>query len=137
MYQLDSYHICFFINSLKNLTAAFNILDYVSFTTSITRSLSHNKSMTGEFLFQKTTQTLEIFTYTIDLSLPINVIKNKVRNICDWILEKRSKSHIRSFEINGFKEFKPTELSKDNKHAYEIYTKDASICYLSDHFQYM
>ena len=27
--------------------------------------------------------------------------------ICDWILEKRSKSHIRSFEINGFKEFKP------------------------------
>ena len=27
--------------------------------------------------------------------------------ICDWILEKRSKSHIRSFEINGFKELKP------------------------------
>ena len=26
---------------------------------------------------------------------------------CDWILEKRSKSHIRSFEINGFKELKP------------------------------
>ena len=26
---------------------------------------------------------------------------------CDWILEKRSKSHVRSFEINGFKEFKP------------------------------
>ena len=26
---------------------------------------------------------------------------------CDWILEKRSKSHIRSSEINGFKEFKP------------------------------
>ena len=27
--------------------------------------------------------------------------------ICNWILGKRSKSHIRSFEINGFKEFKP------------------------------
>ena len=27
--------------------------------------------------------------------------------ICDWILEKRSKSHIRSSEINGFKELKP------------------------------
>ena len=27
--------------------------------------------------------------------------------ICAWILEKRSKSHIRSFEINGFKELKP------------------------------
>ena len=27
--------------------------------------------------------------------------------ICDWILEKQSKSHIRSFEINGFKELKP------------------------------
>ena len=26
--------------------------------------------------------------------------------ICDWILEKQSKSHIRSFKINGFKEFK-------------------------------
>ena len=54
--------------------------------------------------------------------------------ICDWILEKRSKSHIRSFEINGFKEFKP---SKDSKHAYEIYTKDASIYYLSGHLQYL
>ena len=28
-------------------------------------------------------------------------------HICDWILEKRSKSHIRSSEINGFKELKP------------------------------
>ena len=27
-------------------------------------------------------------------------------NKCDWILGKLSKSHIRSFEINGFKEFK-------------------------------
>ena len=27
--------------------------------------------------------------------------------ICDWILEKRSKSHIRSSEMNGFKELKP------------------------------
>ena len=25
---------------------------------------------------------------------------------CDWILEKQSKSHIRSFEINGFDDFK-------------------------------
>ena len=31
----------------------------------------------------------------------------KCEHICDWILEKRSKSHIRSFEINGFKELKP------------------------------
>ena len=27
--------------------------------------------------------------------------------IRDWILEKRSKSHIRSSKINGFKELKP------------------------------
>ena len=34
-------------------------------------------------------------------------LNNRIGNICDWILEKRSKSHIRSFEINGFKELKP------------------------------
>ena len=27
--------------------------------------------------------------------------------IADWILEKRSKPHNRSFEINGFKDLKP------------------------------
>jgi len=26
---------------------------------------------------------------------------------CDWILENRFKSHIKSIEINGFKDLKP------------------------------
>jgi len=34
MYRLDFYDICFFINSLKNPTVAFNILNCVSFTSS-------------------------------------------------------------------------------------------------------
>ena len=37
----------------------------------------------------------------------LEVAVQKQLHICDWILEKRSKSHIRSFEINGFKELKP------------------------------
>ena len=36
----------------------------------------------------------------------LSMIK-RLRSICDWIWEKRSKSHIRSSEINGFKELKP------------------------------
>ena len=88
MYQLDFYDICFFINSLKNPSAAFNILDYVSFTTSSTRSSSHNKLMTifsprnyiMNFYFRRLPR-LSNSLLTIDLSLPINVIKNKVRNV--------------------------------------------------------
>ena len=53
-------------------------------------------------------------------------------HICDWILENWSKSHFRSFEINGFKDLKPLQLAKGSKHAYEIYTRDASIYHLSD-----
>ena len=34
-------------------------------------------------------------------------IRSSSEIICDWILEKRSKLHIRSFEMNGFKELKP------------------------------
>ena len=44
---------------------------------------------------------------------------------CDWILQNRSKSHIRSFEINGFKDLKPLQLAKGSKHEYEIHTEDA------------
>jgi len=58
------------------------------------------------------------------------------RIICDWILESRSKSHIRSFEINGFEDLKPLQLAKVSKHEYEIYTKDASIYHLSDNLKY-
>ena len=53
--------------------------------------------------------------------------------MCDWILGNRSKSHIRSFVINGFKNLK---LAKGSKHTYEIYTKDASIYHLSVNLKY-
>jgi len=46
---------------------------------------------------------------------------------CDWVLENCSESHIRSFEINGFKNFKPLQLAKGSKHAYIIYINNASI----------
>ena len=55
--------------------------------------------------------------------------------ICDWILENRSKSHIRSFEINSFKDLKPLQLTKGSKHEYENYTRDASIYHLSDNLK--
>ena len=55
--------------------------------------------------------------------------------ICDWILENRSKSHIRSFEINGFKDLKPLQLAKGSKHEYEIYTEDASIYHHLDNLK--
>jgi len=88
MYQLDFYDICFFINSLKNPTAAFNIMNYVSFTSTSTRSASHNKLMTVfsprnyimNFYFRRLPRLWNSLP-TIDLSLPIDVIKSKVRNI--------------------------------------------------------
>jgi len=52
--------------------------------------------------------------------------------ICDWILENQSKSHIRSFEINGFKDLKPVQLAKGSKYVYKNYTRDASIYHLSE-----
>ena len=55
--------------------------------------------------------------------------------ICDWILENRSKSHIRSFEINYFKDLKPLQLAKASKHEYENYTKDELIYHLSDNLK--
>ena len=36
----------------------------------------------------------------------ISIMHKAIIKICDWSLEKRSKSHNRSFETNGFKEFK-------------------------------
>jgi len=42
-------------------------------------------------------------------------------------LENQSKLHIRGFEINGFKDLKPLQLAKENRHEYEKYTRDASI----------
>ena len=54
-----------------------------------------------------------------------------------WLnLENRSKLHIRSFEINGFKNLKPLQLAKGSKQEYEIYTRDASIYHLSDNLKY-
>jgi len=82
IYQLDFYDIYFFINSLKNPTAAFNILNYVSYTSSSTRSASHNKLMTifspriyiMNFYFRRLPNSLP----TIDLSLPIDVINSNI-----------------------------------------------------------
>ena len=74
MYQLDFYDICFFMNSLKHPTVAINILDYISFTTIASSTVPDHhhttnydcflsKKLHNEFLFQKITQTLELFTY--------------------------------------------------------------------------
>jgi len=52
------------------------------------------------------------------------------------MLENLSKSHIRNFEINGFKDLKPLQLAKGSKHKYEIYSKDALIYHLSDNLKY-
>jgi len=95
MYQLDFYDICFFIKSVKGPTAAFNILDYVSFYTGSTRSSLHNKLMTVysprnyimNFYFRRlphlwnSLPTLDFSLPTLDLSLPINMLKSKVREI--------------------------------------------------------
>ena len=40
-------------------------------------------------------------------AMPNSEVIKPVALKCDWILEKRSKSHIGSSEINGFKELKP------------------------------
>ena len=57
------------------------------------------------------TVAMKIKKKSINHIMSVSSIYNGVLNgqiqICDWTLEKRSKSHIRSFEMNGFKEFKP------------------------------
>ena len=55
-------------------------------------------------------------------------------HICDWILEKQSKSHIKSFEINGFSQHDLPRIANTCK---KFKQKDASIYYLSGHFQYV
>ena len=43
MYQFDYYDILFFVKHIKDPTDSFNILNYVSFSHSSTRSSFHNK----------------------------------------------------------------------------------------------
>ena len=62
-------------------------------------------------------------------------VKSGHKYICDWILENWSKSHIRSFEINSFKDLKPLQFAKGSKHEYENYTRGASIYHLSDNLK--
>ena len=65
-------------------------------------------------------------------------LKSTLYLICEWILEKWSKSHIRSFEINGYKNSSqhnsPRIASTRMKFTQKTHQ---SISYLSDHFQYL
>ena len=88
LYQFDYYDISFLINSIKNPNPSFNIHDYISFCSGGTRSSSHNKLQTSysprnyimNFYFIRLPR-LWNFLPTIDLSLPANVILNRVRDI--------------------------------------------------------
>jgi len=68
--------------------------------------------------------------------VPAAPVKGATPIICDWILENQSKSHIRSFEINGFKDLKPLVLAKGSQHEHENYTRDALIYHLSDNLKH-
>ena len=86
MYIFEISHILFFIKNLKNPTNNFNINTYISFSVGNTRSygvkLSYNASSTNKeyhFYFNRISclwNSLPI----IDLNLPINIIKSKIKS---------------------------------------------------------
>ena len=87
-YQLHFYDTCFFINSLKDPTVAFSILNYLCFCPGSTRSSKHNKFMIVHsprnyimnFYFKRLPRLWSSLP-TIDLSLLINAIKSKLKEI--------------------------------------------------------
>ena len=86
MYSFELVDIMFFIKSLKAPTSNFNITDYVTFSSSTTRSSSglkliHNFSSNNKvrnFYFNRLARLWNSFPI-IDLHLPINTIKGQLK----------------------------------------------------------
>ena len=86
MYIFELVDIMFFIKSLKAPTSNFNITDYVTFSSSTTRSSSglkliHNFSSNNKvrnFYFNRLARLWNSFPI-IDLHLPINTIKGQLK----------------------------------------------------------
>ena len=85
MYFFELTDILFFVKSIKFPSPAFNILNYVTFNTSSTRSGSFNKlihnfastSYARQFYFNRISRLWNSLPF-IDLSLPFNVIKSNL-----------------------------------------------------------
>ena len=86
MYIFELVDVMFFIKSLKAPTSNFNITDYVTFSSSTTRSSSglkliHNFSSNNKvrnFYFNRLARLWNSFPI-IDLHLPINTIKGQLK----------------------------------------------------------
>ena len=97
MYFLELNDILFLVKSLKSPTSAFNIRNYVTFSTSTTRSGSFNKLIHNftstmhahHFYFNRIVQLLDSLPY-IDLNLTINTIKSNLYNFFGTILQYTS-----------------------------------------------
>ena len=86
MYIYEISDILFFIKNLKNPTNNFNIKTYISFSVGNTRSygvkLRHNASSTNKerhFYFNRISRLWNSLPI-IDLNLPINIIKSKIKS---------------------------------------------------------
>ena len=86
MYIFEISDILFFIKNLKNPTNNFNINTYISFSIGNTRSygvkLRHNVSSTNKehhFYFNRISRLWNSLPI-IDLNLPINIIKSKIKS---------------------------------------------------------
>jgi len=87
MYQLDLYNILFFIKSFQNITASFNIRNYVGFCQLSTRSSASNKlqhvfsstNKQSNFYFSR---LLRIYNSlpVLDLNQPFTRIKPYLKN---------------------------------------------------------
>jgi hypothetical protein len=86
MYHLEVNDIMFFVNSLQNPTTSFNIRQYISFSSSVTRSstnhkLLHSLSLTNytrHFYFNKLPRFWNSLP-TIDLTLSPSTIKVNIK----------------------------------------------------------
>ena len=85
MYQFELADILFFIKSVKHPTASFNILDYVSFTSSSTRSTQSNKllhsksSLSRNFYFARLPRLWNSLP-PINLQLSLDTIKHHLKS---------------------------------------------------------
>ena len=86
MYIFETSDVLFFIKNLKNPANNFNINTYISFSVGNTRSygvkLRHNESSTNKerhFYFNRISRLWNSLLI-IDLDLPINIIKSKIKS---------------------------------------------------------